>query len=63
MDEEFLKKFVGKRVAIVGFGIDPRPGIAATIDSIEDGIIHAMGGDCEAYIDIDGIYCIIPLGD
>lgn len=61
MDEEFLKKFVGKQVAILPFGGEMINGVRGKVASVKGGILHLSdGNNCEAYIDIDGIMAVIP---
>ena len=60
MDEEFIKQFIGKQVAVVGFGVDLGAGVKGKIVSVNDGILRMEGGDSLAFFDIDGIYAILP---
>jgi len=60
MEEEFLKKFVGKDVGIVPFGGSLNTGIRGKVVSVDNAILHLMGdGDDAAFIDADGIMAIL----
>ena len=61
MDEEFLKKFVGKDIGIVPFGGSMSAGIRGKAASIDGTVLCLIGDeDAVAYIDIDGIMAVIP---
>ncbi len=60
MDEEFIKQFIGKQAAVVGFGVDLVSGVRGRIVSVDNGILRMEGGDSFAFFDIDGIYAILP---
>ena len=64
MDEEFLKKFVGKDVGIVPFGGSLHTGIRGKVVSVNNAILHLMGdGDDAAFIDADGVMAILLCGE
>ena len=63
MEEEFLKKFVGKDIAIVPFSGALNVGVRGKVVSVEGTILCLAGdGDDVAYIDIDGIMAILLCG-
>lgn len=60
MDENFLKRFVGKDVGIVPFGGALGLGVRGTVTSVNGTILCLAGdGDDVAYIDVDGIMAVI----
>ena len=64
MDEEFLKKFVGKDIGIVPFGGLLDAGSRGRVASVDNAILRLEGdGNDVAYIDVDGIMAIIPCGE
>jgi hypothetical protein len=63
MEEEFLKKFVGKQVAVLPFGGSLNAGIRGKVASVDGAILHLVDDDDSIYIDIDGIMAIIPFGE
>ena len=61
MDEIFLKKFVGKDIAVVPFSGALNAGVRGKVISVEGTILCLAGdGDDVAYIDVDGIMAVIP---
>lgn len=63
MDEEFLKKFIGKTIGIVPFGGALDAGIRGEVASVDGTILRLIGdGDDVAYIDVDGIMAVIQCG-
>lgn len=64
MEEEFLKKFVGKDIGIVPFGVLLNAGSQGRVASVDNAILRLEGdGNDVAYIDVDGIMAIIQCGD
>ena len=60
MEEEFLKKFVGKDVGIVPFGGSMSGGVRGNVVSVDGCVLHLSNGDDGIFIDIDGIMAVIP---
>lgn len=60
MDEEFIKQFIGKQAAVVGFGVDLLSGVRGRIVSVDNGILRMEGEGSLAFFDINGIYAILP---
>ncbi|MCK9571032.1 hypothetical protein M0R72_18940 [Candidatus Pacearchaeota archaeon] len=59
MEEEFLKKFVGKQVAILPFGGSLNAGIRGKVASMDGAILRLVDDDESIYIDIDGIMAVM----
>ena len=63
MNEEFLKKFVGKDIGIVPFGGSMSGGVRGNVVSVDGCVLHLSNGDDGIFIDIDGIMAVIPFGE
>ena len=64
MDEEFLKKFVGKKIVVQGFGMGFEDSVQGTVESLQGEILHMKDvKGASAYIDVDGIFLVLPMED